>query len=329
MEFCNFTIMPITVSNMRTLLCPILLVIILTCPRIIKSQTTVPKTIIELDIDNDINFLIDRYYSSGVVLGLYINGLKKSPVNYLLFPSTENEKNYYSMSIRHNMYTPEKTLTPDIVANDHPYATYFLIGGMKTTFNSEKLLKRTSMLEIGFIGPLAGGEQIQNILHDNISYAQHSKGWHNQIQNDFCLQYSASLEKGIINLPVWEIIGFFSVSVGIPHTEAQFGGYTRLGLFNDYFEGISIDISPDLSFWVEMSGSIFLVNYNATLQGGAFNQNNVHVIDPINSTLIQGTIGGAIEYKRVSAKYGMVVRSPEFSTAFWHRWAHLAISFAF
>lgn len=292
----------------------------------LSSQEKRTKTIAELSIDNDIVFLIDRYYSSGVTLTLYHNWLKKSPLNYILLSHQEDEIAYYSMNIKHCMFTPEKTLTPRIVYNDRPYATYFLVGGSKTSFNHNSRLKKFSQIEFGVIGPAAGGEQIQNKLHDNISIAQHSEGWHNQIRNDICLQYNVTIEKGIINTPYWEVNGFFNGAVGVPHTELQIGGYTRAGTFHDYFRGLGIDISNDFNLWVELSGSFYLVNYNATLQGGITYNRNVHTINPINNTLIQGTLGAVIEYKRIHLKYGMVVRSPEFYGAFWHRWANLKMA---
>ena len=293
------------------------------------SQNPKPNSILELVVDNDIVFLIDRYYSSGVELNLYADWIKKSPINEILLPNGTNEIVYYSLSIKHRMYTPEKTLTPIIVYNDHPYSTYFLVGNQKTSFNLEKRIKLTSKLELGVIGPLAGGETIQNKLHDNIPIAQHSEGWHNQVKNDLCVQYTASVEKGVLHLPMLEANCFVSATLGVPHTEAQLGGYARFGIFDDFFRGMGIDISEDLHLWVAISGAFYLVNYNATLQGGTYNQDNVHTINPINNTLLHGKIGGVIQYKRISAEYGMEVRSPEFSTAFWHRWGHLVVAIAF
>lgn len=327
--FVTLAVMPLAITKIRHYICTLLISILVLNPLFFSGQTGRSKTIAELIVDNDIVFLIDRYYSSGVAINLYSEGLRKSPINTILLPHSDVEKSYYSMSVSHRMYTPERTLTPDIVSNDHPYATYLLIGAQKISFNFNKKLKKTSKIDIGVIGPLAGGEVIQNNLHDNISIAQHSEGWHNQIKNDFCLQYSAMIEKGIVNIPMWEVNGFIGAKVGVPHTEAQVGGYSRFGIFHNYFRGIGIDISSDFNAWVFISGSIFLVNYNATLQGGTINQGNVHTIDPINNNLIQGRFGGVVEYKRLSVEYGMVVRSPEFNAAYWHRWAHFVIAFAF
>jgi len=296
---------------------------------VVVAQPTKTNTMAELTVDNDITFHIDRYYSSGITVSLYSDFIKNSPINMILLPNGNNEINYYSLSITHRMYTPERTLTPDVQTYDHPYAAYLLIGNKKISFNSQARIKKTSMLEFGVIGKIAGGEVIQNRLHENISFAQVSKGWHNQIQNDICIQYSVMYEKGLLNLPMFEINGLLGTNIGVPHTQTTIGSYARFGFFSDYFRGIGIDISQNLNAWLYCSGSIYLVNYNATLQGGTYNQDNVHTINPINNTLIHGKLGGVVEFKRINVEYGMEVSSPEFSTAYWHRWAHLNIAFAF
>ena len=293
-----------------------------------KAQYKNSSTIIDLSVDNDIVFHRDRYYSSGITLKVYTPWLKKSPINKILLPGGKDEITYYALSITHHMYTPERTLTPAIQYTDHPYATYLLLGYSTMSFNKKKRVKKTSSIEIGLIGSLAGGELIQNKIHENISIAIPSEGWHNQIQNDICLQYNAVIEKGLVNLSWLELNAFVSGTLGVPHTEANIGSYFRFGFFNDYFRGISVDVSSDLEAWIYCSGSIYLVNYNATLQGGFYNKNNVHTIETINKSLYHAKFGAVVKFKRISAEYGMEVRSPEFSTAYWHRWGHLNIIFA-
>jgi hypothetical protein len=39
--------------------------------------------------------------------------------------------------------------------------------------------------------------------------------------------------------------------------------------------------------------------------------------------------GGVVQYKKLSVEYGMEVSSPEYQGAFWHRWGHIAVTYAF
>ncbi len=294
-----------------------------------RAQHENTNAIIDFSVDNDIVFHRDRYYSSGITIKVYTPWMIKSPINKILLPSNDNEITYYALSVTHRMYTPERTLTPDIQLTDHPYASYLLFGNNKVSFNYKKRIKKSSGIELGIIGSFAGGEFIQNQIHENTSIAIPSEGWHNQIQNDICLQYNAIIEKGLVNLPWLELNGFVSGTLGVPHTEANFGGYLRLGYFRDYFKGFAVDISDDWEAWLFCSGSIYLVNYNASLQGGTYNQNNVHTISFINNSLYHAIFGAVIKFNKFSVEYGMEVRSPEFNLAYWHRWGHLNVSFAF
>jgi len=294
-----------------------------------KAQHENNRAIVELSIDNDLVFFRDRYYSSGITLEYYSRWAKKSPLNRILLPHNLDEVTYYSLSLTHHMYTPEQTLTPEIQYLDHPYATYILLGNKKMSFDFEKRIKKTSRIEFGLIGSAAGGEYIQNRLHENIEIAIPSEGWHNQIQNDICIQYTAIIEKGLLNYSWFELNGFVSGTLGVPHTEANFGGSFRLGYFGDYFKGLAVDVSANWQAWLFCSGSIYLVNYNASLQGGTYNQDNVHTIRFINNSLLGTKFGAVIQFKRLSVEIAEEVRSPEFRTAYWHRWGHLNIAFAF
>jgi len=295
----------------------------------VEAQLNSAPTIIQFTHDNDIVFRRDRYYSSGIKLMLYAQFIKKSPLNKILLPSDKSEIVYYALGITSNMYTPEATLTPDIQYNDHPYANYILLGNFKISYNPEKRIKKTSGIELGWIGPATGGEFFQNSLHKNISIAISSEGWHNQIKNDICVQYSAVIEKGVLNLEWLELVGFIGSKLGVPHTEANIGSYLRIGYFADYFKGLAVDVLEDWQAWLYCSGSFYLVNYNASLQGGSFDQTSVYTINNINNLLTHARFGGVVQFKQLSIDYGMEVSSPEFYGAYWHRWGHIEFRYAF
>jgi len=294
-----------------------------------EAQYNSAPTIFEFMHDNDIVFRRDRYYTSGIVLKLYAPFIAKSPINKILLPSLESEIVYYSFGITHHMYTPEATLSPEIQYNDRPYANYVLLGNFKMAFNTEMRIKKTSGIELGWIGPATGGEILQNTLHENISIAIPSEGWHNQIENDICLQYSAFIEKGLLNIDWIELNGFVGGTLGVPHTQANIGTYLRIGYFSDYFKGMAVDVMANWQAWLYCSGSLYLVNYNASLQGGTYNQTSVYTINNINNWLMHAKFGGVVQFNKLSVEYGMEVSSPEYQSAFWHRWGHLDVRYAF
>jgi hypothetical protein len=279
--------------------------------------------------DNDINFFSDKYYTSGIEIKWYSPVLHHSPINNILLPGDTASLVVYAITITHHIYTPEDIFTADIVPNDHPYSSYMLFGEMKEQYNPEKHRKMTSSFQIGVIGPVVGGEIIQNSLHDRITIADPVKGWHNQIQNDLCLQYMAQYEQGLIN---GKFVGLYSnlqMELGIPQTQAITGLKTRLGLFSPFYSGPETYQSNAWYLYGFTEANLHVVNYNAVLQGGLFNKNNHHVLYNMNHTFWDFRYGGTFVYKNFSATYGVEINSPIFTTALWHRWSEVIFVLAF
>ncbi len=274
-------------------------------------------------------FYTDRYYSSGIHAEFSAPVFKKSPINKILIPHSKDAVCYYSVSLVHNIYTPEKIFTTRVPILDHPYVSYLLLGSSKQAYNKKRRSMHYSELQIGVMGPISGGEYLQTRLHENISFADPAEGWDSQIQNDLCIQYTAIFEKGVIALPWFETNAFFGGRIGVPHTDANVGAYMRWGIFDDYFQGKAVDGQSDFQIWFYLSGQLYLVNYNASLQGGTYNQDNVHILYSINKYLYHLKFGGAAVYKSFKLEVSQEVRSPEFPTSLWNRWAQLKISCRF
>jgi len=274
-------------------------------------------------------FFTDHYYSNGVELKVYAEFMSKSPFNFILLPHGKESKVYYSFILTHKIFTPIEIYTPQVHGIDHPYASYFLLGSQKESFNYRKRNKITSTFQIGVMGPISGGGYFQNTLHRNISIAEHVEGWDTQVGNDFCIQYSVMLEKGVVNLHWLEVNAYAGAKLGIPHTEAQLGSYLRLGKFDDYFKNIGISASTKWQLWLFVMGDIFLVNYNAAIQGGAYNQGIGRTLPISNSNVWHTRFGGTLVYKKLKLEIGQEVITPTFPTALWHRWAYASLMVGF
>lgn len=275
--------------------------------------------------DNDINFFTDCYFTSGVELRWYTPALKHSPLHYILIPSPKGSITVYALMLTHNMYTPKKIFTPDLVPFDHPYSAYLLLGQMKESYHSRRQMKVTSSFQIGFIGPLAGGDAIQTTLHKNISIADPAEGWDNQIQNDLCLQYAARLENGIFMYPHLELLSNIQFELGVPRTQAILGMKLRIGEMWSYFDGPETSGTQIWQLYGFMEANVHIVNYNAVLQGGFFNENNKHVLYNVNKIYGHFRYGITAVYQRYSVRYGVNINSRTFSTGLWHHWSELTL----
>ncbi|MEE4260778.1 MAG: lipid A-modifier LpxR family protein [Bacteroidales bacterium] len=304
-------------------------ILIIFLSSVLFAQKVKQQLIFELRVDNDMTFYTDQYYSNGIEFKVYAAFMNKSPLNFILLPNGKQSRVYYSLTFTHKIYTPIEIYVPQIKGIDHPYASYLLIGSQKESFNHRNRYKLSSAIQIGVMGPASGGGYFQNTLHHNISIADHVEGWDTQVGNDFCLQYSAMIEKGIVNVSWFELNAYVGGKLGIPHTEAQVGGYFRLGKFDDYFSHMGIDASTNWQLWFFVTGDLYFVNYNAAIQGGAYNQGVGRTIPYINSNIWHTRFGGTFVFKLIKLEIGQEVVSPSFPTALWHRWAYASLMIGF
>lgn len=84
-------------------------------------------------------------------------------------------------ALSHIIYTPEdKTLTvPD--PNDRPYAAW--LHGSATVVATDETTQDTLQVNLGIVGPSAGGEFVQNNWHKVIGVAA-ANGWPNQLRDE-------------------------------------------------------------------------------------------------------------------------------------------------
>jgi len=294
-----------------------------------KKSSYSNDLIFELKVANDMTFFTDHYFSSGVNIIVYAPFIARSPFNKIMLSAGKESLNYSALTFTHNLYTPIYYDTLSNRSIDHPFAAYILIGNRKESFNVKRQFKLTSELQLGVIGPIAGGQVFQNTLHEYIPIAGPVEGWEDQISNDLCLQYSAMLEKGILNFNYFELNANTGAKLGIPHTEGGLGLYCRLGCFDVYFKNIGISKDTDWQVWLFCAGDANLVIYNAVLQGGLLNRAERHNLQNINHVLWHTRFGGTLVYKTIKFEIAQEVISPSFPTALWHRWAYVSLMLGF
>ena len=90
-----------------------------------------------------------------------------------------------SYSLGQNIYTPEDTRRSDLIENDRPYAGYSYIG---VGFHMRKGSQRHVWeVDLGVVGPLSYGEQLQDIAHE-VSDSKKARGWEHQLANEPALE---------------------------------------------------------------------------------------------------------------------------------------------
>lgn len=221
------------------------------------------KTTHSLDIDNDSLLLTRRD-------GFYSSGLRYTQEHEL---REQGQTLRYGWRLGQELYTASDIkLPPDqINSNDHPYAAWLYAGIYKQVIKPDGSAWKLG-LDLGCLGPCAGGEATQKTLH-RILRQPLPQGWATQVRNEWgaVLHAEQSLapwtwSRNASLTPV--IHGRF----GNIFTDAGAALILRLGRFH------RAEARTALYSFFRMDGRV--VAYNATLQGGYFSRNNPHTVSP-------------------------------------------------
>jgi hypothetical protein len=215
----------------------------------------------------------------------------------------------------------------EIQYDDRPYAGVLLFGNSRYSELSEKGWVIKSAIQLGVMGPLAGGEQMQNSIHGILWTSSPAKGWDNQIQNEFCIMYSVGLEKSLFDLGFLQLSAMLDGQIGIPYTHIVPVLKARAGRYHDPFRNKGFSRSAwqlygQASIWTE------LVLYNGTIQGGVLNTSSPYTTDIEN--FVPGFNAGIFVSVR-QFRLGMVHYrlAPEFVNGMYHNYNSFRFDFSF
>lgn len=212
-----------------------------------------------LQFDNDTYYETDYYYTYGLKLGINQPVFGLTPWKSI-FIKTHNQTTISGLDITQKLYTPKNIRDTLIQFNDRPFAATLELSQTNISTDSITGLIIQSTLRLGILGPAAGGELLQNKIHEWI-VSPDPGGWKYQIQNALIINYDIGISKPFIRNGIIRISG---------------DGAARVGTLNDDLEaGINITLksnpSKKFGIWLQLYGGSRFVVYNATLQGGFFN----------------------------------------------------------
>jgi len=222
------------------------------------------KTTHTLEIDND-SFLIVKNSD-----GFYTSGLRYSQ-RYTLHRGDQLAVVGWQFGQEQYTASDIKILPDALASNDHPYAAWLYVGGFKELHRQDGSSWKLG-LDIGCIGPCAGGERGQDIIH-RIGHYPLPQGWSTQVKNE-----AGAILYGSVSPVRWHPSGWLDVT---PYASGRFGN-----IYTDASGGVvvragELNLLPDGStmhafFRVDARA----VAYNASLQGGYFSSGNVHTVPP-------------------------------------------------
>lgn len=217
----------------------------------------------QLLIDNDSLLLKkdDGFYTSGLQL----------TQSYRLREA--GQSTVFGWRIGQELYTASDIKLPpsQVGPPDHPYAGWLYGGVFKEVHRADGTQWKIG-LDIGCLGPCAGGEWTQTNLHRLLNQPL-PQGWSRQVRNEW-----GAILYGEMTPVRWQLTDWLDAApqlhgrFGNIHTDAGAGLTLRAG---------DLPVLPDQpSLFGFLRGDVSAVAWNATLQGGYFSGNNPHTVGP-------------------------------------------------
>lgn len=218
------------------------------------------RSTLNLLIDND-SLLLNRddgFYTSGVQLS------QREVLN------SGTQSVTYGWRIGQDLYTASDINIPPerLQPIDHPYAGWLYAGIFTESVNAEGRGSRLG-LDIGCLGPCAGGEWAQTSLHRLLRQPL-PQGWRSQLHQEWgaVLTEEWSPER-------WSPDRSTDVTSWV---KARFGNiFTDIGIETTLRYGRLNALPEQPAHYVFVRGQGRLVGYNATLQGGFFNHQDLFI----------------------------------------------------
>ncbi len=280
-----------------------------------------------LHYQNDAFGKTDYYYSQGVQVAVGIPSLKHTFLSVLL-PHTKNGTEQLGIALEHDAYTPTSILSDSILYGDRPYAASVMAQFYATSLITQYHGKLSAMLTAGIIGPAAGGEEIQAGIHRNTNNDL-PHGWQYQIQNDVILNYTLTYEQNLLNLGnIFFADGLGGIALGTYNDKAFAGIDLQAGLFE---HPLFQPQQSNFHIYVQNTGTVQLVGYDASLQGGIFNRSSAYTIEPssVKRIVFKNTLALNIGLRQFTLSGNYTWISPEFKTGKSHAWGGLQVSYRF
>ena len=184
----------------------------------------------------------DRNYTNGIRLS-YVSGTKPTDglskwVAEHMLGTDQETVSRRGFAIGHSIFTPNDISTNQQLKDDHPYGAWLY--GEYTLMNAKKDQVDQFTLQLGVVGPSAGGEWVQNEVHKLIG-ADPANGWDNQLEDELGVvlsydrRFRALWQTGDATFGA-DLTPSAGFSLGNIQTNFRIGGMVRIGqdLRTDY-----------------------------------------------------------------------------------------------
>lgn len=316
-----------------TAICTIFLCFFFSFTNKVKAQGRF-RNQLELNVDNDVFIWYtnsDRYYTFG--LGLSFTRLlptEKESRHFLkkIFPNSHGYISNYKLKLQ--AYTPGNLKESDDASSfDRPFAGWLY--GQYTVSTRINDYNLQVGFNAGVLGSASGAGRFQNWFHGLINNDP-VEGWENQIENQPGVHLLVNLRRAFIKKSWMNISMETDLSLGniflnaYPKARLNIGKMNSVDASSLYNNWLKDSDSPE--FFVSLSGGVKLIGYNATIQGGIFEE---QVFPPreLNRTVGIISLGAYMNIYRFAGSFELVHSRGEVTQAYDHKYGKVNFSFLF
>ncbi len=292
-----------------------------------------PARLLTYTYANDLFFRTDYYFTQGMTLTLVHPMLARLPVRHLLAAGPRGSTQHFGLTLRYDGFTPLRIQDAFIRVGDRPYAAYLYAAFFRVSNQPTQRQRLTTALEIGFIGPAAGGKELQTAIHRVTGNAE-PRGWDFQMRNAPIIGYRVELEQQLAASRYVELLGKAEASLGTLYTYAGTGVNLRFGHFSPYFANpgrTESAISKSWQLYGQATLGGRLIGYDATLQGSPFRRDDPYTLaaSTVRRAVARSSAGVVMAHESLRFEATATWVSPEFAGGRSHRWGQLGLTVAF
>ncbi|MEO6670179.1 MAG: lipid A deacylase LpxR family protein [Ferruginibacter sp.] len=290
-------------------------------------KTLPAKAYFRFQYDNDYFTKTDEYYSQGISFEYVGPAIKTFFLARILLKPGHSES-IYGIGLNIFGYTPTSILTESILYGDRPYSAELTFKTFAAATDTLHRRRISSAINIGVIGPAGLGKEIQTNIHKWTGNPV-PLGWHNQIKNDIILNYQVDYEKQLAAAKGYFLLnGVGAFRAGTMEDRISAGINFMAGNFNDPYTP-KLQHKKKVAYYLYGQARVHLVGYDATMQGGIFNNSSPYTITSknIERLTFQADYGIVVNFRKLYLSYSQSFISKEFKTGKAHRWGGINIGF--
>ena len=277
-----------------------------------------------VNYENDLAFGTDYYFTQGAHFE-YVFRASGSKLETALFPFFTKYRRYTGIGLESAGYTPTTIFADSILYGDRPFAGMAYLKAFSIGYNAIRRERYASTLTLGWMGPAAGGYEIQAAIHRRTGNADPS-GWKYQIGNAIILNYELNYERALLLCKGFLLSGTGMLRGGTYSIKAALGSVLMAGWFENPFQPPGPRNKTQAYLYVYPQ--IDLVGYDATLQGGLFTANSPYTISSrdITRTVFRCDGGVRAGYRGIWLSAYVRYLTREFDTGREHATAGLELA---